>query len=88
MKTVKAGKVLLILLILIALNGCAGKDKTKEIVWYIEQGSESWIDSEETYKAISNERIDAVNERLKEMKTGLKLVIKQYPRPESLEGFL
>ena len=42
MKTVKAGKVLLILLILIALNGCAGKDKTKEIVWYIEQGSESW----------------------------------------------
>ena len=87
MKTVKAGKVLLILLILIALNGCAGKDKTKEIVWYIEQGSESWIDSEETYKAISNERIDAVNERLKEMKTGLKLVIKQYPRPESLEGF-
>ena len=87
MKTVKAGKVLLILLILIALNGCAGKDKTKEIVWYIEQGSESWIDSDEIYKEISNERIDAVNERLKEMKTGLKLVIKQYPRLESLEDF-
>lgn len=83
----KIRKLFLVFLMLVALYGCADKDKTKEIVWYIEQGSEPWIDSDETYKAISNERIDAVNERLKEMKTGLKLVIKQYPRPESREDF-
>lgn len=76
---------------LLLLCGCSDqkkKDEEKaiqEVVLYIEEKSENWIHSDAVFEPVASDRIDAFNDRLKEMGIDLKLVVKMYPACNTLE---
>lgn len=61
------------------LSGCTKQEEPTEVVWYIKDGDQDWIPRDQCYKELSIERIDAFNERVKELGENIKLVIKTYP---------
>lgn len=70
---------------LITIVSCKSEDNVKEIVFYIEQYSEDYLDTSELYKPIESERIDAFNNYIKEEGYNIKLVVKAYPATEGID---
>lgn len=76
----KVNSLLLIsIFMMFILSGCTKQEEPTEVVWYIEDGNQDWIPRDQCYEELSIERIDAFNERVKELGENIKLVIKTYP---------
>lgn len=74
--------LLLTFFVLITIVSCKSVGNVKEVVFYIEQYSEDYLDTSEMYKPIESDRIDAFNNYIKEEGYNIKLVIKAYPAVE------